>query len=204
MQLGDITASLVGATGCDFPIWTRKVAVLSDHSSPVWVSQGRNSDWQGNANAGLVHQCMRLYIQHQTLQQQGPRLAGTKGPCHSWFQRYLKGTEIICWERRRKKRRNRGRWREKTLHLHPSLAVVLNLLEILFLKTPLKQGFALGTVELRYNSPAKSCFLFFFLYVSSCPRFLPACTAAYVSQTSDLPWDDSFLWHSASLFFFYT
>lgn len=69
-------------------------------------------------------------------------------------------------------------------HLHLPSAAVLDLLETLFLKTPPRQGFAQDAAELRsdalttlyVSSPPPPT-----LYVSSCPRFLPACAAACVS-----------------------
>lgn len=57
--------------------------------------------------------------------------------------------------REEKNKERKHRWRGKPFHLHPSSAAMLQLPEILFLRTPLKPGFALDTVQPSSNSPAK-------------------------------------------------
>lgn len=83
------------------------VAVLHGGSSLVWVPPGGSSAGWDNANTGLAHE--HKDITYKCTQQQGHSLAGARCPHHTWIQIDLKGAEMICWARRRKRRGIRGR-----------------------------------------------------------------------------------------------
>lgn len=91
--------------GLCHPYWM--VAVLHGGSSLVWVPLGGSSAWWDNANTGLARE--HKDITYKCTQQQGHSLAGAGCPHHTWIQRDLKGAEMICWARRRKRRGIRGR-----------------------------------------------------------------------------------------------